>query len=834
MIQYLRNLRLHSMSFWAGFIAATLFWWLVRIIWPALKKGWQKLKTGIQSARQGLLTNTDQRHRIDTLKYVQGLHLASPLFSLDEVLVTPRLMAPPPIVDPDLPPPDQDIVDTLILFAPEWPEMSAVYEANTLDVFQVLDGGANIALIGNPGMGKTTTLAYVASELARKSPKARTLQNYIPVFIHATDLNLPADDLTEPLAVILEAVSSRASTLTLPRLSEMIRTSFEMGSAVFLLDGLDELPPKLFADTVLYLGRLMAAFPKIRVMVSASPYELGGIPTLGLVPVPVASWGQKIQAEYIQQWGDLWRKYIMVDLEDAGNGHIDPVLLNGWLLNLDSAVSPFEFTLKVWSAYAGDARGPRGTDAIEAYIQRMTINLPESRKSLELMASQLLLNLESTGSENQIHEWISTGKTKTDESEVVPFESSEANSDSPQKVASSRLLSEFTQNGLLANRSNMKVGFGHPVIEGYLAGFGLARQGIGQIFSEPAWPMREIASQYLSQHIDLSNQIQSILSVSDDPLLRKRLILGRWIQNIPQQAAARKLILQRLSNDLQDEKLAMGLRIRILSALAASGDPGVASLFRHLINAPSENVRQLAVLGCGYLRDFQSVGGLIKALGDLTKIGQAACLALVNIGTKPALEAVTTVLLQGNEQLRRAAAESFATHPSEGYPILKDGSAIEDLLVRRAVIYGLKRVNQPWATQILAELQIEDAQWVVKDAATQAVTQLNNPHPSIPKPQPPLHNLPWLIAFAGDREFGISEGKPARDMLLRALSEGNEDQQLAALGQIQRRGETGIFPAVYHHLYGHLPELREAAFLTIWLVASMGSEIPPPYQFGLG
>jgi HEAT repeat protein len=292
--------------------------------------------------------------------------------------------------------------------------------------------------------------------------------------------------------------------------------------------------------------------------------------------------------------------------------------------------------------------------------------------------------------------------------------------------------------------------------------------------------------------------------------------------------------LQQLTNDLQNESLSQGLRARILSALVTSGDPGIPTLFRHLLNSQHEKVRQLAVLGCGYLRDYQSVGILIKKLGDSLAIGQVACMALINIGTKPALEAVATVLIQGDERLRRAAAESFANHPSEGHPILKEGSQVKDLLTRRAVIYGLSRVNQTWAIQILEELQIEDAQWVVKDAAAQAVTRLNNPDSAIPVPQPPLEDLPWLVAFASEREVGINEGAPAREMLLKALIEGNEEEKLAAMGQVRLRGEAGIFPTIYQILYGGNVELQEAALHTIWHIGSTGSQIPPPIKFGLG
>jgi len=198
------------------------------------------------------------------------------------------------------------------------------------------------------------------------------------------------------------------------------------------------------------------------------------------------------------------------------------------------------------------------------------------------------------------------------------------------------------------------------------------------------------------------------------------------------------------------------------------------------------------------------------------------------------LEAVASIFLQGTEELRRAAAEAFATHPREGHPALREGMNVDDILVRRAVIYGLKRVNEPWAMEILEVTQIEDAQWVVKNAAQQAVEELNNPDPHIPQPLEALENIPWLIEFASNQGVGISAGESARDMLLRALSEGNEEEQLAALGQIQQRGETKVFPAIYHLIYGPHPEISETAFNTMWHIVSMDEEIPPPIQFGLG
>jgi HEAT repeat protein len=449
---------------------------------------------------------------------------------------------------------------------------------------------------------------------------------------------------------------------------------------------------------------------------------------------------------------------------------------------------------------------------------------------LELIASESVLNMETGFTESQAQDWLKKDKAVAffpDSDEKVENE----NVSEKEIIKNSiiyRLFPELIDKGVLFTLPNTKFYFAHPLIKGYLAGSKMSPLDIINLYAQPSWEIKEIVSYYLAGRNTAGEEIRRKLLITDDPLKRDRLITGGWLKKIKRDLPERKMILQQLTNDLQDDKLSMGYRTRVMTALVVSGDPGVPTLFKHLLNAQSCNVRNLALLGCGYLRDQKSVSDLITKLRDLPGVAQAACIALVNIGSKAALEAVATVLIQGEESIRRAAAEAFANHPAEGHPILKEGSTVEDLLTRRAVIYGLRRVKHSWATQILEEMQIEDAQWVVKDAAAQAVAELNNPDPSIPTPQTPLEDLPWLIGFAGDRELGIGSEDSAREMLLKALIEGTEDEKFAALSQIRIRGETGIFPTVYDLLFGDNPELQEATYLTMWHLASTGFEIPPP------
>jgi HEAT repeat protein len=159
---------------------------------------------------------------------------------------------------------------------------------------------------------------------------------------------------------------------------------------------------------------------------------------------------------------------------------------------------------------------------------------------------------------------------------------------------------------------------------------------------------------------------------------------------------------------------------------------------------------------------------------------------------------------------------------------------MDDLLVRRSVLNGLRLVKEPWAKQILEEIQVEDGQWVVRNAAQQIVEELNSLDPYIPQPLEPLETLPWLVEFAAEQGTGIGEPEQAREMLIKVLRDGSPDQATAALDILRLKGDEKIFPAVFHLLYGEDPEIAESAYHVIWQLAANGAAIPAPVQFGLG
>src|SRR5215510_8836544 len=91
---------LQPLSFGVGFVVGILFAWLLSRIRPL----WQQLRENLKEQREAAQTRRtsglEDNHRRLTLRRAQGMHLAASLFSLDEILLEPRLMAPPVQVEP--------------------------------------------------------------------------------------------------------------------------------------------------------------------------------------------------------------------------------------------------------------------------------------------------------------------------------------------------------------------------------------------------------------------------------------------------------------------------------------------------------------------------------------------------------------------------------------------------------------------------------------------------------------------------------------------------------------------------------------------------------------
>jgi hypothetical protein len=835
MFPYIPIPPIEPISFWVGFLAGILLVWLFGKIKNLLSQTTTRWREQQEAAQIRRSSSLEEHHRQNTLRLAQGMHLAAPLFSLDEILIPPRLLAPPAYTVPGEPPPPEDIVTYSLPYLPAWPELASVYQAPTLSLEEALSGGVHLALAGQPGSGKTVALAHLASQIARGETVGE-LQRAIPILLHVADLHLTAGSQDNPLAPITNAIAEQAQLFDLPRLPAFVQYAFASGRACLLLDGLDELPQAEIVRTTEFLASLLKTYPGIRIVTTICPEYADGLLALGFKALTLLPWNQENQRHFLQRWGNVWTRFIAREAwAQSELENIDPILLNAWLESDNAFLTPLEMTLKTWSAYAGDALGSSVLDNIECHLRRLApVDVPVA--ALETLAMQVVLTSQPIFDSHTAREWVRSFEPP-EEKPAIPEEIPEQKDSQKGKTAppmppSPGLLPKMAESGLLVKHSNNRMRFCHAVIEGYLAGRALAIYEAGdRLKDQPFWSGQIQTMRFLAAQGEAGSLIEKFLAESKPPLEQHLLLAARCLRDAPRQATWRGKVMMALAVLLQTDNLPLALRAQAVAALVLSRDPGAPILFRQLLQSPSSETVRLAALGSGALQDQKAIENLRSLLGSndfYTR--RAACLALIAIGSTPALEAVAASLLNGDEDLRRAAAEALANDPQEGYAALQDGVTLSDILVRRASVYGLGRVQEAWALEILEKVQVEDDQWIVRNAATEMVEIRSRPKPYIPRPLTPPSETPWLIAFAGTQGMGISPGSPATDILQMALQSDNVDECLAALPYLVKNPTEGIIRSLYDLMYhSREAEIREAAFHTIWEIAVSGVHLPPPH-----
>ncbi|HSG42257.1 MAG TPA: HEAT repeat domain-containing protein [Anaerolineales bacterium] len=789
----------------------------------------------------------ENNHRRLTLRRAQGMHLASPLFALKDILQEPRLIAPPVQIKPGVTSIQEDIISQTLPYMPEWPELAAIYRAPTLDLVEAITGGANVVIVGAAGAGKTVALAHLASLAANLQVQLEAGKDAVPFHYHIADLQFPFDSSKDPLTVLINAVGERAPVFDLRKIPDFIRQSIKSGTALLLIDGFDEVDPQTQDAVTEWFQALTEAYPRARIVSTGTANQLNGLVDLGFHPLALMAWGEHRISRFIQNWSDAWSQTVADEVNDDAPESLDPIIINQWLSMDNTGLTPFELTLKVWGAYAGDSLGSHVMDFIATHLRRVAPSgTPVA--ALELLAMQVVMTAQPIFDPRNARSWVKQYEVVDDEkiesgevkSEPVDITDSQKirirKSQAGNAKASYGLLSKMVESGLLVSHPNDKMRFVHSVFNGYLAG-----QAVGDnesdttLLAQPDWNGKALALRYLAARADASAVADILLQESDLPLHTSTFIVARWLRDAPKKAGWRAKAFASLLNILQAEGQPIALRAQAMAAFVSSGDSGVMTLFRQLLTSRSFEVIPLAALGSGALRDRKAVQLLEEVLqAPMGAVRRAACLALVAIGMDQAFEAVARALLQGDDELRRAAAQALANNPKDGHETLREGSTLADIMVRRAVVHGLARVEEPWAMELLQTMQVEDDQWAVRNLANQYVEEVTNRDPRAPKELTTPSETPWLIEFAGKQGTGIPKGGPATDVLTTAYKYGDTEERLAAIPYLKRNANEGIVGTLYSGMYGEDPEVREASFLALQEIAANGMELPHPNQFGLG
>jgi HEAT repeat protein len=311
--------------------------------------------------------------------------------------------------------------------------------------------------------------------------------------------------------------------------------------------------------------------------------------------------------------------------------------------------------------------------------------------------------------------------------------------------------------------------------------------------------------------------------------------LGAWAAIAPQDAPWRGRVMSDLVKVMMTPATVEPLRHEIMHVVVSTRDRGLPYLFKQALARPEPHFKRLAVNGFALMRREADTAIVMTAANDPdAAVRHDTLRALGELGGQAAIDTLAQALLELDDDSRRVAAEALANCGKGGWELLQEGAALTDdkgedvLRVRRAVTYGLARVDQPWARETLTRLERDDKQWFVRSGATEAL-RLMNEESGEGKPVNltplELNNLGWLVQWSASKGQSIGMGKSASQALQRALEDLDPNIRLAAVYTFAHLGDRDIVPILKNRLKDDQPDVREAAYRALQEIARRTGEV---------
>lgn len=815
----------------------------------------------VEGTRRFIGRTAEARYANDLRRYAQRRHIASALCDLTDVLLEPRLLiAPQPhVVLPGTEDaPDRDVFDVV----PRWHDMPASYTPYNIETLSLEDlgyGDRQIAILGASGMGKSTalsTLALIAlgdaqfetmeevSQQAiaeeekgltkeerllrakeRQQIQARALdklhevqerrrqqlahlersedvppldiRTLMPVLVHLNDVDFDIPGYTksatpDPAELLVRAAQRRMSVVTQQVVGSVIYPALERGQALVLLDGYDELAPAARDAYFYWLQQFVAMYGHNMMVITGPPVGYEQLLTLGFTPTFLRAWREEDYVQLADHWTAVWaaqsRGRRKTSLPD------DQVLRRVKIDNRGRNI--LDVTLKIWTGLADDAQQTGRSGWYDAWINRQLSNA-DYRALLPSVGVQLV-EAERPVRRAELERALAEAMPQSEDGKAPKVEG---------------ILDALVKDGLLLSHPGDMFSFPHPSIASYAASESIVQAGTEQateLALEPHW---QDALAFAAAHINMTAAVYRKLGVPPDLMYSNLFGLVPWLLDAPADAPWRGDVFKRLAAALMAPEQFPAVRERAMAALIASRDKNVLFILRQALRSVSADVRRLACIGLGALGDAEATKDVAPMLSDDDHDVQlAAGLALGAIGTDRALEIMVHGLVDGTDELRQAVAVTLAAIPGEGHAVLRDGVQSEDIMIRRATVYGLSRVKAPWALTSLYRAMTEDEQWYVRTAAEEAFMAAQSPERRGPRAHPEADSLVWLVQWAAERGEGVPAGPNARQVLVRVLQEGHPVQKHIAAITLARLAHVSALKPLYNTLRDRDPGVRSTAY----------------------
>jgi HEAT repeat protein len=811
--------RFDLVSFALGFVAALLLVWLLYRYREQVAQYQDQLKEQANQLRQRLTASMAARYSREVIEIAQAAHLWGALAPLDQIYVEPQLQAPLARLE----------------------EETASYHAGAqarYPVDQIVGASDRLVVVGQPGSGRTTLLHHLLLRQATRLQAAGESER-VPIYVYLPALAV--ENESPPAARLIEAAAAPMSRLVAGGVARWLQRQVESGNALLLLDDWDQVPIAERSLVTEWIEALSTAYPGNRIVVATGEYGHAPLIGIGLAPVRPAIWSHRQLVELTRRWVQAFQT------ESPGNGdRPGPAPTISYRL---TPPTPLEATFELMIQLHGQrpAQTPAGRMA-----QVMDLLLPPPQPDARghiawpLETGYRALGRLALTALEQGHLLVERDTIQATVTEALPppqfalgeepedgFDKDELKTSQAEKERRTLQVVDCCRD-LTADRGPIRAWgsgryvFSHPLVAAYLAAHHLATEvsadGVATIVDHADAPTRRNVLRFYVGLAPAEPLIKRLLSTPDDLFLNRLWTAAALLgATSPERKPWREALMARLAQLLMNPRVPALMRDRALEALVDSGEASVRILLKQAASHPDTFLRAGATLGLGVLGREQDMPLLEAALKDAEfDVRMAAIHALGRLAlarNERALELVVATLLEADDEVQRVAAELLAELGPEGEAVLRDSAQHEDLMLRRAAVYGLVAINEPWAREALEHMQREDTEWLVRNAAAEALVSMGVGEEQEPPPLdltlPQADAEPWLIAWAAEQGEGAGVGEAARVTLMRALREGDPETRFMAIETLERLADPRAIGALRQYLRDPYPEIRQATLVAL-------------------
>jgi HEAT repeat protein len=800
---------------WSALIGAVVAVLLIGLAYgfrDELRLGWETMVAPLSRLYHHLQASADERYRELVAKWACSLPTSAHVAPLDAVFVEPELVVP------------SSLPESISEVELELPG------SRNLPLRRILGGYPRLAILGPPGMGKTTLLAYLAFVCARVTEEGEgddievmlgSAQGRLPLYV-----SLPAVDWDEwdesdqegegevpedkresvkqndePVKRLLDAAVAAVgggSVLTRP-----LRQYLDAGRAIVLVDGWDELLSQQRRRAAAWLAELIASLPGNVWLVGAGMRGYAPLTEIGFVPLTLVSWSARQIEAFARRWA-----------ENCTPSDEEPAVTPGDLVTeLQGAArggsTLLELALRAF-VYLADQEVPAKRAAL--FDRALSLLLCQDQEEEAWVAAAYRTALGRLALQLQQESRVAVSREEIEMAIEAALPPSE---ERPADAASRAFRTLTGERGLLLWEGSNHYAFVHPSWQAYLA----ARQLIAatpatlvERLDDPHWA--EVLCFY-AELGDIGPLVKEWLHLADDMFHTRLCTLASWVRVAPEDAGWRDGAMAVLARAFLRPGQPVQVRQKLAESLAMTGVPGVVYLFKQALQHADSAVRAAAVFGLARIASPADLPTLEAMLKDEDPaVGRAAVRGLAYLDVDAAVRLLERTLLEGDDALRQAAAETLAQCGDQGISMLVEAIGAQDVVSRRAAVFGLARAG---ALDVLQKAAREDEQWVVRSAAAAALEELEEDikgATGVASP-PEVEQLPWLISWAATRGEGVGMGEIAQRMLRRALSEGDTSVRLAAVQVLTRVGRPDDVDLLRSTLAASDPDLANAALAAL-------------------